>query len=370
MKNLLNNLVLSAKHLHILDKVLRENYPPYRDIAIKLERVPLFKEFCKEIYAGGKKGGKYGYNRQMILGDLIQYILTGRGYYFAVREKGKKEYLESFIRIIMYVCNLLILMEDLSVEIDLRNKVLDTLKNELGDKFFEDKEQEEAFKELRRFDGKILPGTRIGKAENFFDSILPKRVGCVPELLVYAYLIRKRYGYVIPLLTSQRLLGNNGDYIIPPDFLLLRSKGEIFGLEVGTGKERQIAGFSTVTSIPVFTAGIGSPERPQPYRCYKCGKWIAYCDKVIELCAKNEDEDQEYFDCGRCDIVDDYSECPFAVYYGDAHSYNGEVKKAHYHYKCVKDDPLVQKKLLKSREHKIVALIPRVYGLEYIREED
>ncbi len=104
MKELLNNLILSAKHLQILCKVLRENYPPYRDIAIKSERVPLFEEFCKEIYAGGKKGGKYSYNRQMILGDLIQYVLTGRGYYFAVREKGKKEYLESLLRLLcMYV---------------------------------------------------------------------------------------------------------------------------------------------------------------------------------------------------------------------------------------------------------------------------
>jgi len=364
MKKLLDKVIISVEHLRILDKVLQKNYKPYKKISKKLESVPLLEEFLKEIYVGGKKKGKYGIGRQMILGDLLEYILTGRGYYFAVKGKA---FTESFVRIIMYICNLLILMEDSSVDVGLRNVIINALESELGDDFIEDEEQKLAFEKLKEFKGKFLPGVK-GKHEDFFDSLFPKRVGCVPELLVYAHLIRKNYGYVVPLLTSQRLLGNQG-YIIPPDFLLLRSKGEIFGIEVGTHKERQITTFSTITSIPVFTVGIGSSEQPQPYRCGKCQKWIIYCDKVIDVCAKNQDKPgQEYLDCSKCNKV---SECPFVVYYGKAYDHSGKERTLRYHYSCVKDDPLVKKaiKSKRSKKPKLIAPIPWVSGLESIRED-
>jgi len=364
MRELLDRLIISGKHLKILDKAFRTNYKPYNETAKKLGRVTLFRDFLKEIYVGGKKRGKHGFGRQMILGDLLEYILTGRGYYFAVRGK---EFTESFVKIIMHVCNLLILMEDSSVDVGLRHAVIAALESKLGKKFTENDEQESALQELKKFKGKFLPGVR-GPHENFFDSIFPKRVGCVPELLVYAYLIRKNYGYVVPLLTSQRLLGNKS-YIIPPDFLLLRSKGETFGLEVGTHKERQITSFSTVTSIPVFTVGVGSPEQPQPYRCGKCQKWIIYCDKVIDVCAKNKDKpSQEYLDCSECKKL---SSCPFVVYYGKAHDHSGKERTLRYHYDCVKGDTLV-KKAIKSKRYKrprLIAPLPWVSGLEFIQKE-
>jgi hypothetical protein len=70
-------------------------YQPYRLISEKLEDISLFTKFLREIYAGGKGGrGAESYGRQMILGDLIQYALVGRGCYFAV--KGKQEFEDYF----------------------------------------------------------------------------------------------------------------------------------------------------------------------------------------------------------------------------------------------------------------------------------
>lgn len=368
MRRLLRALKTSTKHLNILHNSFEKHYPIYAEISKKIENLSLIDELRKEIYFGGKKRGRQGYGRQMILGDLLQYIFTGRGYYFATRGD---EFFEEFIRVLMYVSNLLILMEDISVDANLRNKILEDLDKELGKDFCEDNEELEKFKRLKNYEGIIL-GKEGKEHEDFFDSILPKRVGGVSELLVYAYLIRKNYGYVVPLLQAQRLLGNQR-YIIPPDFLLLRSKGEIFGIEVGVGKERQVSSFSTITSIPVFTVTVGSFEQPQPFRCGKCRKWIIYCDKVIEACAKNEDVSAEgnplhYINCRKCENFDN-GECPFIVYYGEAYDYAGNVRKLRYHYSCVKDDVIVRKRLKRARKPKLIAPIPWVDGLEYIKPE-
>ena len=368
MDKLIKNLIISAKHLSILDSTFRQNYPPYQDISQKISAIPLYDDLRKEVYAGGKKRGVHGYNRQMILGDLLQYIFMGRGYYFAV--KGE-EHLETFISIIMHVCNQLILMEDVSVDVKLRNAMLDILEKGIGSPFFEDNDQEESFRALRKYKGKNTP--REGKEyENILDSMLPKRVGVVPELLVYAYLIRKNYGYVVSLLHSQRLLGNSS-FITPPDFLLLRSKGEFFGIEVGMGKERQMSSFSTVTSIPVFAVGIGSGDEPQPYRCGKCQKWITYCDEVIRLCSKNQEPMGEYIDCEQCEtkkgIDVDKGQCPFTVYFGRATDCSGNVRELRYHYNCVINDPTVKAVLSRARSPKLIAPIPWVNGLEFLPQE-
>ena len=372
MKSLIKNLNLAGKHLAAIDEVFRSNYPQYADTSTKLHKLPFFEELRREIYAGGKKGGKYGYARQMILGDLLQYIFTGRGYYFAVRGK---EYRESFLKAILYTCNLVILMEDVSVDIKLRNLMLDTLRRSIGTPFFEDDEQKELFDEIRQYKGRIIPDEGADY-DSILDSMLPKRVGLVPELLVYLHLVRKNYGYVVPLLHSQRLLGNQR-YIVPPDFLLLRSKGEIFGIEVGGGKEQQIGSFSTITSIPVFTSGIGSFDQPQPYRCGKCNRWIIYCDEVINLCSQNKEPDKEYVDCNNCSIYKNIDEatkkCPNIVYHGkllhDKGRYKGKYKLLRYHYNCVKNAPEVKETLARARTPKLIAPLPWVSGLDYLPPE-
>ena len=369
MKKLLSSLAIASKHISVLDDVFRSNYPPYTEASKKLENLPLYDELRKEIYAGGKKQGTYGYGRQMILGDLLQYILTGRGYYFAVRGKEQRE---SFIAVVMHVCNLLILMEDISVEVRLRNVVLDMLKKRIGSAFFEDDEQQNLFNALRAYKGLITP-EEGNEYDNIMDSMLPKRVGVVPELLVYVFLARKNYGYVVPLLHSQRLIGNQG-YIVPPDFLLLRTKGEIFGIEVGRGKEQQMGSFSTITSIPVFTTGIGSFDQPQPYRCGKCLKWIFYCDEVVRLCSKNEEPEGEYVDCKKCSIHkgnmgEALSKCPHVVYHGRALDYYGRMRALRYHYNCVRKDREVSEVLERARTPKLIAPLPWVSGLEYLSRD-
>jgi hypothetical protein len=375
MKRLLNSLSLAAKHLSVIDKVFRDNYPPYTLMSNKLHNLPLHDELRKEIYAGGKKRGVYGYARQMILGDLLQYIFTGRGYYFAVRGSQQKE---AFISMILYICNLLILMEDISVDVKLRNVMLDSLRRKIGSHFFEDTEQEDYYDDLRAYKGLIIPSNKeADKYDNILDSMLPKRVGAVPELLVYAYLIRKNYGYVVPLLHAQRLLGNQTPdkqgWIVPPDFLLLRSKGEIFGIEVGRGKEQQIGSFSTVTSIPVFTTGVGSYDQPQPYRCGKCLRWITYCDEVIRLCSNNKEPNSEYVDCRQCSLYKNLGEalkkCPYVVYHGRAKNYYGKTQLLRYHYNCVKNDPDVASVIKRAKTPKLIAPIPWLSGLKYLSKD-
>jgi len=334
-----------------------------------LDKIPFYDELRKEVYAGGKKKGKKGYNRQMILGDLLQYILTGRGYYFATR--GEEEF-KGFVEMLICISNMGILMEDISVETGLRNLVLNELHQRLGGDFLEEKTQQDRFSDLLSYNDIIARG-KGRNYEAFFDSILPKRVGLAPELLSYSWLIRKRYGYIVPLLQAQRLLGK-GTSITPPDFLLLRSKGEIFGLEVGAGKERQIADFSSIAGIPVFTIGIGTVEQPQPYRCDKCLKWITYCPAVISICKENKDEvGKVHFNCSDCpvfkgDLEKAKAQCPYMVYYGKAINYAGELEPRRYHYYCIKGDPYAEDEIRKNPES-LVAPLPTVYGIEHLSEE-
>jgi hypothetical protein len=266
----------------------------------------------------------------------------------------------------MHLSNLLIVMEDISVDVNLRNEVLENLHNSLGSSFFENEPEQNAYNEIREYSGKIVRPD--GKEyENFFDSLMPKRVGNVPELLVYAYLIRKNYGYVVPLLQAQRILGKK-EFITPSDFLLLRSKGEVFGLEVGTKKESQIASFSTITSMPVFTVGIGDQRQPQPFRCGKCQRWIIYCDKVIDACATNNDGDKQFLDCSQCSEYND-SQCDYIVCHGRAYDHANRIKTLRYHYNCVRDDSEVSLFLRRARTPKLIAPIPWVSGLSRISTE-
>jgi len=378
MKEIIRRLDLSVRHINIIDSILQQHEEEYRQFAHKLESIPTYNDFLKEIYVGGK-------GRQMILGDLIEYILTGRAYYFATKNE---QYMKDFVRILMNVCNLLLLMENISVEPSLRKRVLEALEREIGEELFEGKEVKEKYVRLKEYDGLIIPAEKLGGGyEDVFDSILPKRVGIVPELLVYCYFIRKNYGYIIPLLTHQRLLGK-GMSLYAPDFLLLRRKGEVIGLEVGAGptrgidftKQRQISEFSSASSIPVLIVGIGSPEQPQPYRCGKCKKWILYCEEAIELCADNKDtRDKDYISCIECkkyksrllkETKEGEIECPDIVYYGKAHDYYGEQKELRYHYHCVRDDELVQITLERAKRPRLIGLIPTVYGIEELKEED
>lgn len=357
MKNILHRLNISVKHLQIIDEVLRSDYEAYKLFSQKMESLPNYEKLLEEVYTSGK-------GRQMILGDLIEYILTGRAYYFIT--KGK-EFMKTFVKVIMYLCNLLLTMENISVLSNLRKQIILSLEESIGELLFK-KEDKTEIEKFKKYEGPIIPADGLGKEyEKIFDTLLPKRVGIVPELLVYCYFIRKNYGYIVPLLTHQRILGGEKS-IIAPDFLLLRRKGEIIGLEVGAGptkktefrKQRQLAEFSSVTSIPVIIVGIGSPEQPQPYRCGKCKLWITYCEKSIELCSENKDIlGKDYINCNECERNES---CSDKVYYGEAIDYFNEKRRLRYHYLCVYNE-------IKEKDPRLIGIVPTVYGIEKLTQE-
>ena len=128
-----------------------------------------------------------------------------------------------------------------------------------------------------------------------------------------------------------------------------------------------------MTSVPVFTVGVGSYDQPQPFRCGKCLRWIIYCDEIIRLCSKNEEPDTEYVDCHHCSFYKDFdkalNECPYIIYHGRAKDYYKETRVLRYHYTCVKGDPEVTAVLKRAKTPKLVAPIPWLSGLEYLPKD-
>jgi hypothetical protein len=376
MDILFHKLGVSVKHLTVLHQTLEANSPEYKAandlvIAIGLE------DFARQLYAGGKVGNNI--ERQMILADIFQYIFVGRGYFAAVESPQN---MAKFIELLFRVANLLILQENLSVDPNLRRIVIEALETAISEGDFVEPGYDQIAKELeslKAYDGWIVG--QMGKEfDNIFDSLLPKRVGLSVELLVFAMLLLKRYGYVVPLLMTQRLIRGGGqstgkvDCLAPPDFLLLRDKGQIFGVEVGSGKDDQNAKFSLVTSIPLFPVRLGDHRQPQPYRCGLCGKWITYSSHVIKgLIAGTISPDQEsinvdsYFSGGMPDVSE--SEL---VFYGDALDHEDKERTLRYHYNCVKEQEGVKRRLQRETRHHstgVILPIPLVRGLENLRED-
>lgn len=354
MRLLLNRLEIAVKHLKILDEVLTQKSEEYQAMSQKIESLgEQYENFAKELYVGGKKRGRResSYGRQMILGDLIEYIITGRGYYFALRSE---ENMIAFTKIIYYVVNQLLIQENISVEPTIRRVLMEKLKNCIPTQYlFEDEKQKERFEALMAYK-EVVVGGKGREYELTLDSLLPKRIGTPRELLVYAFLIRRRFGFVVPLLLIQRLLGGTRE-IAPPDFLLIRDKGEVFGVEVGAGKEAQSRGFSVLSSIPVFLA---EPSDFQPYRCERCRKWITYCDEVIEKFANGLDVSRPtYMQCSSCSRFLD-GKCPDIVYHGQAKNYAGQMVTRRFHYRCVK------KELSELVSEKLISPAPYIDGLE------
>ena len=93
MREVLRRLNLSTSHLSFLDKFLIEKDDEYRNIEEKLGQMgDDYLDFCRELYFGGSKtrGNPPLGSRQMILSDIFQYIITGRGYYLAARNANYK----------------------------------------------------------------------------------------------------------------------------------------------------------------------------------------------------------------------------------------------------------------------------------------
>jgi hypothetical protein len=343
---------------------------------------------------GGKKrnsSNNTGYGRQMILSDIIEYIINGRGYYYAVRSR---EAMKTYIRIILELVNQLMIFDSLVVNVNLRREVLDRLKREIGPSFFKEKDREMEHEALYTHDsplgfplrephvnqdaltklglGEKDTNKAIGRMETYYDSLLPKTAGGLwGELLVYIYLLRKDVGFIFPLFLNQRLLGGTERvFLKPPDLLLLPYGREtFFGIEVGAGKDVQSGNFSIVTGIPTATKA----NADNPKRCCICGKWMLFCPKVVR---EYSDVDKEISNLRKpincldeCDIYKREEilagKCFYAMHKGGKpKNYVMQMTSSsvyHFHLNCLNNDPDGAGEI---SEGKIIMYYPYVDGLE------
>lgn len=266
--------------------------------------------------------------------------------------------------------------------LSLRRQLMNTLKEKIRYDFFEAGEAYHVNKFHETFDyeedlipkppNPDPPSSRILTA---YDSLFPKIRGGPIEILVYLYLLQRRLGFVVSLLTQQRLMCGSRTPIAPPDIFLLRSKGEIIGLEIGRGKERQSADFSLLTGIPTFS--IDLVER-QPFRCDRCGRWIIYCERVIELYSEEgvpKDHDYIIY-CVGCPYFNN-GKCPDIMCYIEATNRYGIKRPARHHLKCILRliDPQMRNEMRneiisnENYQKSLVAYYPLVEGLEKFPEE-
>ncbi len=378
MDLLLHKLGVSIKHLTVLHETLTSHCMEYREANDKIVAMGL-DDFGRQLYAGGKV--RNSIDRQMVLADIFQYIFVGRGYFAAVESPEK---MKKFIELLLRVANLLILQENLSVDPELRRVVIEALETEISAEDFIEPGYDKLAKDITAL--KACQGWIVGdegkELEDIFDSLLPKRVGLAVELIVFAMLLVKRYGYIVPLLLNQRLIRGGShssgvagvDCLAPPDFLLLRDKGQVFGVEVGSGKDDQNAKFCLVTSIPLFPVRLGDHRQPQPYRCGKCGKWITYSDHVIKgLISGTVSPDalsisaDSFLDGNMPDVTE-----KDLVFYGEAKDRNDNERTLRFHYLCVTGQKVVQDRIEGNTRHQskgLILPIPFVKGLENLRED-
>ncbi len=376
MDILFHKLGVSVKHLSVLHKTLLAHDSQYKAANEKVEAIGL-DIFARQLYAGGKVGKNVA--RQMILADIFQYIFVGRGYFAAVESTGN---MKKFIELLLRVANLLILQENLSVDPDVRKIVISELEANINVTDFIEPGYEglsSDIQALKDYNGWIV-GNVGEEYENIFDSLLPKRLGLAVELIVYAMLHLKKYGYVVPLLLNQRLIRGGSqnepdgwvDYLAPPDFLLFREKGQVFGIEVGSAKDDQNTRFSLVTSIPLFSVRLGGHWQPQPFRCGKCGRWITYSNYVIDgLIAGTVSTDIDLINADRWQDLLGVSESDLA-FFGEAEDHKGGKRKLRYHYLCVRDQEIVRMRVEGKTRHDSSGLIlpvPFVKGLEILKED-
>lgn len=375
MKTLLERLKTSVEHLQVLDDVFYKNHPEYKKISDKLNSSPfdnVMKEIELQIYAGGKKMRGKGHKlmRQMVLGDLMQYIFTGRAFYYGT---FSEQHLKDFLKLILNTVNQILIYDSITVNSTLRTLYINELEKKIPLKLLYEKAEDQKVANLLKSNNvKIGQSAWSTEIDLFIDSILPKTLGNPKELIVFAELIRMKKGIIIPLLLIQRTFGIK-DPIAPPDFLIIKPNKDIFGIEVGYAKEGQSREFSLRTSIP--TMGIDLKNNMHN-RCPKCGELILYCEPVInsfvdETLSNRLDSKSKKFLCNTCPQF--YSgKCKFSNYFGFAsiNDFAGKpLKKGNYHFhaSCVLSNtfPFYKKpKPISSLINDFFAQIPEIQGLE------
>jgi len=359
--NIYENIKRSIEHLDKIHNIFYDetNHPIYVEMYQKFDSLTKAHEelFLKQIY--GSSG------RQMILADIIEYIFNGRGYYFVTANKNDYSMrIGEYIKMIMYFTNLLMYYESMTVNVIDRIDFLKSVKLTLPSE-----EDFNLFNGLLEYGGVIgLPEKNIPlnlfkedlidkydlgspeaakkKLNKYFDSLLPKTAGGLwHELLVYAFLLRYKLGYVIPLLLNQRLLHGEKKHLVPPDFLILTDDKRIYGIEVGMKKEIQSGSFSLDTGIP--TATVDTINSRSSDRCPICKEWILFCHRAIDefsdQSSKIKSSEIKCLD-GNCkyysknDIINGC--CPFTKYSSNCaktldFTHHKFANGLHYHYRCI-----------------------------------
>lgn len=373
MEILLKKLGLSVKHLQCLDEIFRAESSLYNQIETQMARKldDHLEEISKELYAGGKS--RSGLNRQMILGDVIEYIFTGRAYYYAAKSS---ENFKIFSKLVLYCVNQLLLFDTITVNPEIRKRYIRKLEQEIDPAILYEKEGDQELASELKESNIVIWQEGWDRYDAFMDSLLPKTLGTPKELVVFLELIRLNKGLVIPLLLIQRLFGD-GETIAPPDFLYLKRNREIFGVEVGYAKEGQSREFSLRTSIPTFAVDLANHMHN---RCPKCGENILYCDTVIEKYADGslwESLDGNgQFKCREECLNREGKVCTFANYYGKykgrcfyGNQNSGDDKKdMHYHAVCVfggvYDYRGGEKNIWEHHRNDFFSQIPQIEGIE------
>ena len=326
--------VLNATFLEIRDFTDKKDYDLYVENSLKLTTTLSLPEIELHTQLYNQE------SRQMILADIIEYILLSRGL-FSITDgtnssEKKKEKKKLFIKTILYFVNLLMIYESMTVDEKLRKKYLENLAEAIPEI-----KKEELYDKLLNFKGNVgLPDTDK-ELNKYFDKLLPKTAGGLwHELLVYVFLLRKNLGYIIPLVLEQKFLSGS-DILVPPDFLLITKDKNIYGIEVGRKKEIQSGAFSLKSNIP--TASIDTENSRNSDRCPICRKWILFCPVVIDNFSDVDKEIQKT-EIKCCEGCTKFKEdeilngiCPYSKYS------RGETKKInhkftdglHYHYQCV-----------------------------------
>lgn len=348
----------AVDHLTKVDEFFAANLTAYGENRKRLHELgDAYESFSKELYVGRD-------GRQMILSDFLTYILTSRGCFWGYSQKNRQMYL----KVILYIVNQLLLQEPITTKTctDLRKKFMRFMKKQGIEHFFEDASCEQLYEKAMAFEGNLSYRDKTRQLYYAVDSLLPKSIGTVIELIVYIYLIRHNCGYVAPLLLHQRLLSKES-YLIAPDFLVIKG-GKIFGIEVKQAwgdVPDHIFTFSSETTIPVIVARIPNTV---PLRCPVCNRWILYCDEIIE---KFSDITQDIKDTKiHCaEECERFAKCRDIIYFGPLKQTDN--KEYHYHYACVKNKyPYVNQVLAneKQRKRRLIAYFPHVQGLESLEK--
>jgi hypothetical protein len=378
MEKIFENMRKVITHLEILHSTFNDidrdhpESPLPLDLTLYQKNLENFQQIISE---GGFASELYNQKgRQMILADFFEYVFFGR-MYVALRTREDKE---KFFRAILHFVNMLMCYEAMTVTDELRERFVTALGEGLPEIASEDH-----FEELKNFTGKVGLTTEESDANatlnRYFDKLLPKTAGGLwHELLVYIFMIRSDFGYVVPLLQTQRIIGNN-DHIVPPDFLIITKDRRIYGVEVGTKKEIQSGSFSIRTAIP--TATIDTINSRSSDRCPICHKWILFCPFIINNFSNFDYEihKPEVRCCEGCTIFNTEQvaagECTYTKYRRNRtqaeHTHHAYSNNYHYHYQCVLNavDEELKQQIIEAKDSTALKThYPYYAGLEYLTQ--